>query len=77
MIHRNDAEFADQSSSWNLIEWESHDLTAVFEHHKSLWSCDMQQNDACIISQENIKITDKISTSIYDRQNLDFNIIKY
>ena len=37
----------------------------------------MQQNDACIISQENIKTTDRMSMSIYDRQNLDSSAVRY
>ena len=76
-IHRNSTESADQSSSWNLAEWESHDLTAVFEHHRSLWSCDTQQNDACVTDQENIRTADRVSVSIYDKQNLDSSAIRY
>ena len=77
LIHRDSAESANQSSSWNLMKQKSHDFTAVFEHHKSLWSHDTQQNDACVMNQKNIKTADRMSTSIYDRQNLDFNAVRY
>ena len=76
-IHRNNVKFADQSSSWNLTEWESCDLTAVFEHHKSLWLHDSQQNDAHITDQENIRTANRMNASIYNKQNLNFNAVRY
>ena len=66
-INKNNIEFADQSSSWNLMRQRSHDFTAVFEHHRSLWSHDTQQNDAHVTDQENIRTADKINMNIYDK----------
>ena len=76
-INKNSSESVSQSDSWNLIRWKLCDFTAVFKYHRSLWSDNMWQNNACSENQENFKAACKVSKSIYDRQNLNLNAIKH
>ena len=59
------------------MKWRLCDLTAVFRYYRSLWLSDTQQNDAHATDQRNIRIADKVSMSIYDRQNINLNAIKH
>ena len=59
------------------MRWKSCDLTSVSRHHRSLWLSDAQQNDACVISQENFRAACEMSKSLHDRQNFNFSAVRY
>ena len=76
-VNKDNSESVSQSDSWNLMRQRSCDFTAIFRHHRSLWSDDTWQNDACSADQENFKAACEINKNIHDKQNLNFNAIKH
>ena len=47
------------------MKQKSCDFIAVSKYHKSLWSDNMWQNDACFVSQENFRTACKMSKNIH------------